>query len=299
MDVTFDDEAPDAVECGPPNVGNFQSLQQNLRDFRGRDAGGSWTIRVTNFSDQPGTLVAWSIEVQEGALACDCNGNDVPDAREINRPRFSFSNDECEDANPICQGSGAVEGDTTGATPSVPVTLLCDNVFGAKDVFYWYRPQWTGEAFVSIFGLNNPVLSIHDDCPCTADNLVACNEQNPFGVQWPAQKGTRYYIRIAGQNYSEGPYTIQLGNISPPCVLGENDDNVNGIPDDCECITDLNGDCMVDAADFFLILAAFGPCTGDCCEDIDGNGVVDIVDLQLWMKGPCPKGTCGTCVPKC
>ena len=65
------------------------------------------------------------------------------------------------------------------------------------------------------------------------------------------------------------------------------DVNGNGIPDECECPADLNGDQVVDVNDVLLVIAAFGQ--SNSAGDIDGNGEVDIVDILLAIEG---WGTC-------
>ena len=71
---------------------------------------------------------------------------------------------------------------------------------------------------------------------------------------------------------------------------GISDDiNNNGIPDECECPADLNGDEKVNIDDLFQILGAWGPCD-DCPEDINADGVVNIDDIFAVLAdwGPCP-----------
>ena len=67
------------------------------------------------------------------------------------------------------------------------------------------------------------------------------------------------------------------------------DVNGNGIPDDCECLPDLDGDGAVGVTDFLLLLAAWGPNPGHQA-DLDGDGAVGVTDfLQLLADwGPCP-----------
>jgi hypothetical protein len=59
------------------------------------------------------------------------------------------------------------------------------------------------------------------------------------------------------------------------------DSNGNGIPDECEkdCPGDANGDGVVDLADLNLVLANFGQTTDQ--GDVNGDGVVDLADLNL------------------
>jgi len=54
------------------------------------------------------------------------------------------------------------------------------------------------------------------------------------------------------------------------------------------CFGDVNGDGIVDGADFGLLLSAWGPCSG-CPEDLDGDGAVTGADVGLILSawGPC------------
>ena len=56
-----------------------------------------------------------------------------------------------------------------------------------------------------------------------------------------------------------------------------------------DCFGDVNGDGIVDGADFGLLLSAWGVCSG-CAEDLDGNGSVDGADVGLLLSawGECP-----------
>jgi len=73
-----------------------------------------------------------------------------------------------------------------------------------------------------------------------------------------------------------------------------NDDNANGIPDECEtggqeCLGDLDGDGRVGVTDLLLVLDAWGPCSG-CNQDLSGDGSVGVPDLLaiLDVWGACP-----------
>lgn len=61
------------------------------------------------------------------------------------------------------------------------------------------------------------------------------------------------------------------------------DQNANGIPDDCDA--DLNGDGVVGILDLLMLLAAWGPCPAEvgCPADLDEDGVVGIIDLLLLL----------------
>ncbi len=71
---------------------------------------------------------------------------------------------------------------------------------------------------------------------------------------------------------------------------GDSDDNNgNGIPDECECPWDLDANGTVGASDLLALLASWGPCKG-CPADFDGNGTVGASDLLALLAnwGPCP-----------
>jgi len=69
---------------------------------------------------------------------------------------------------------------------------------------------------------------------------------------------------------------------------GPNDANHNGIPDECECPADLDGDGDVDTADLLFLLGAWGTPDGD----VDFDGDTDTADLLLLLGswGECPGG---------
>lgn len=73
------------------------------------------------------------------------------------------------------------------------------------------------------------------------------------------------------------------------------DVNHDAIPDDCQCLADIDGDLSVDLADLAGLLAAFGSRSGDgtfserC--DLDASGDITLADLSLLLSNfgiPCP-----------
>ncbi len=68
-----------------------------------------------------------------------------------------------------------------------------------------------------------------------------------------------------------------------------NDLNGNGVPDECECLADINGSGAVEFLDLLAVLGRWGPCES-CAEDIDADGLVGFADLVavLMSWGPCP-----------
>ena len=67
--------------------------------------------------------------------------------------------------------------------------------------------------------------------------------------------------------------------------------NQNGIPDACECLADLDGNGVVDGVDLGMILTEWGPVTIRTGSDFNLDGLVDGGDLALVLGswGPCPQ----------
>ena len=67
------------------------------------------------------------------------------------------------------------------------------------------------------------------------------------------------------------------------------DVNGNGVPDECECLADLDGDGEVSLPDLLGLLADWGTDPGGP-PDLDGDGEVNLPDLLLLLGqwGPCP-----------
>jgi hypothetical protein len=217
----------------------------------------------------------------------DCNGNGINDDCETQPtcdPSQSVAADECADAECLCP-SDILTGTTVGSTNDTIIS--CDGTYGGfYDVWYRYTPAWTGTAVVKVCEGLDAVVSVHTGCPATQENMISCSVDNCAAI-FDAVRGRNYYIRIAGFMNTVGEFEIELKG--PDCVLNTKDFNGNGIPDDCECLFDVNGDGVVDAWDFNAVVAALGICDG-CPEDVDGNGVVDEEDMRLVLLnlGPCP-----------
>jgi hypothetical protein len=65
---------------------------------------------------------------------------------------------------------------------------------------------------------------------------------------------------------------------------GFSDDvNGNGIPDECECFGDLDGDNDTDQADLGILLSDWDCTGGDCAGDLDGDGDTDQSDLGILL----------------
>ena len=71
---------------------------------------------------------------------------------------------------------------------------------------------------------------------------------------------------------------------------GSDDDNNDGIPDECALPGDLDGDGSVGAFDLAILLGSWGPCADcdDCPADLDGDCAVGAADLASLLGIPSP-----------
>ncbi len=221
--------------------------------------------------------------------ADDCNMNAILDECETKPdgdPTIAVEQDLCEDAMLVCPGIDYV-GTNVNAVSSMP--YFCGLFWGNQDVWYRYRPAYDGVLFVRIEG--PPIYwlyAIYDGCP-PAGNEIACNEQDHFKIVINVEAGKDYYIRAASWG-NQVPGSFEMNLVGPPCALSPIDLNGNGIPDECECLADVNNNGTVDAADAALVAAAQNTFCVGCPEDVNNDGFVDPTDWSIVLNsfGPCP-----------
>ncbi|MCH8153323.1 MAG: hypothetical protein IH830_13235 [Planctomycetes bacterium] len=124
---------------------------------------------------------------------------------------------------------------------------------------------------VSISGDMALMGAWHDDDVCPGDP-PNCNS------------GSAYVFRGFSDCNDNG--TLDLCDIADGTST---DANGNGVPDDCECLADLDGDSSVGILDLLALLPAWGTDPGGP-PDFDGDGTVGILDLLTLLAnwGPCP-----------
>ncbi|NNM26467.1 MAG: hypothetical protein HKO59_10875 [Phycisphaerales bacterium] len=232
----------------------------------------------------------------------DCNNNGIPDDVET-EPQYELDEDaqatpECEDAPFIGPGITYMTTTVTDASfgPAFPDYFFCGLYVGVIDVFYQYTPAWDGLAFVSVEGPPvDFVYGVYDACPPTRESLIDCNEIDHFEIIFHAEKGTTYWIRVAAQFFQEAPFELHM--VGPDPAFNPVDCNGNGIPDECECLADVDGDGFITPRDAALVTVLLGTSCDGCPEDVDGDGEVDVRDLEIifeQMGQACPFGDGGT-----
>ncbi|MBK34862.1 MAG: hypothetical protein CME26_04945 [Gemmatimonadetes bacterium] len=72
----------------------------------------------------------------------------------------------------------------------------------------------------------------------------------------------------------------------------EADENNDSLPDDCQCIEDLDGSAEVDVLDLLIIISEWGPSHSPA--DLNYDGIVDVLDLLLILDA---WGECDAFIP--
>jgi hypothetical protein len=164
--------------------------------------------------------------------------------------------------------------------------MHCGVWFGFYDNWYVYRPAWDGQVFFNVYGVNNPTLdwvfAIYPSCEPNEDEQIACNDPQHATIFLDVKRGEEYYLRVAARGYERGEYEVVL--TGPDCAPDPSDLDNSGVPDIQECIEDVNGDGVVDFADFVQVIVAFNQCLDCCCdpvEDVDGDTHVDPADAII------------------
>jgi len=78
-----------------------------------------------------------------------------------------------------------------------------------------------------------------------------------------------YVLKIQRSDSASGSRVFSVGWLFP---------QQEGVPGD------LDGNGLVDVNDLLVIIAAWGPCTGDCPADLSGDGVVEVNDILVLLS---------------
>src|SRR5262249_9056083 len=118
------------------------------------------------------------------------------------------ANDNCATCTPITEGT--LNGNNARAT-GTDVTPCGNN--DTTDVWFCYTASATGRAEARTCGSEfDTTLAVFDTC---GGNILACDD-NGCGlaslVQWNAQQGTTYRVRIAGVGATVGDFTLTVTN---------------------------------------------------------------------------------------
>ncbi len=129
-------------------------------------------------------------------------------------------NDQCVTATEVFEEQ-IYQGTINAATGS-DISSCGDNDF--KDVWHRYSPSQTGMVTVSLCDSEfDTTLTVFDGC---GGNEIACNDDFcgiQSELQFNAQFGQNYYIRVAGFDILEGAYQLYISQPDPPPPPPAND----------------------------------------------------------------------------
>lgn len=229
------------------------------------------------------------------------------------------ANDECGAAIPILLGATAVSNANASGATAACDKFGSPNIF--NDIWYAFVAEADGWCTVSFCGAAawDTKIAAFDAC---GGDLVACNDDAcdlASEMAFIARAGSTYLLGIGSygaRGFGSGMLVISLepGCVGPDCdgngacdadelasgaaadcngnvVIDacdiasgfESDVDRDGIPDSCQGpIGDLNGDGLVTASDFALLLTAWGM-DGANPADLDGDGVVGAGDIAILL----------------
>ncbi len=193
---------------------------------------------------------------------------------------FSPVNDACSD--PIVISDGTIPFNNLFATTDGPTA--CGSM--GSDIWYVYQASCDGRVRVDTCGsVYDTVIAVYPaavGCTPTAADQIACNDDNAICgeplprdsfVEFPAQAGQRFRIRVGGFNGARGAGRLTVGcrTACAPCAADY--DQSGGVDGD-------------DIGAFFDDWQAGAP-----CGDVDGSGGVDGDDIPFffdrWQAGGC------------
>jgi hypothetical protein len=167
------------------------------------------------------------------------------------------------------------------------VDLVIDDVIGANGS---REPAWpdTQRDFRAAF-----VLLTRPENPTQPQDLANVRHKMQIWRQaWAESVGYRGSVETELPEILAGGVPDCNFNGVPDAqdLAGDSQDvNGNQIPDECECLPDLNGDGTVDGADLPVLLGAWGPNPAHPA-DFNGDGVVSAADLAQLLGS---WGSCG------
>ena len=121
------------------------------------------------------------------------------------------TNDVCVDAPTI--GTGSFTGTTLGATQDGQAT--CGASLASGDVWFELIVPSSANVWIDTLGSDyDTVLSVHEGCPGTFSNQLACND-DALGLDsalgFFAAGGQSYWIRVSGYDGATGHFVLNIG----------------------------------------------------------------------------------------
>lgn len=161
--------------------------------------------------------------------------------------------------------------DTTGYVYVSGTSLSTPLVAGATALLVQAHPDWS-------------VAQIRSHLLATASDYAVNGQPDPLSIRG-------YGILNVAAAHLFADCNANLVDDADDIASGTSQDaNGDGVPDECECPTDLDGNGTTDLGDLSILLAGFG-CASECAVDFNGDGATDLADLsQLLVEfgSDCP-----------
>ena len=190
----------------------------------------------------------------------------------------------------------------TLASPGGALVTLLDRP-GMPDDGGWIGPWGCGGDDLSVFFDDGGAMAAEDTCSQFDAPVISGNKRplEPLSGLYGAAVSGLWRVTVSDVS------PIDAGTVSNICLTlvtspdcntngvpdiddiaggDSQDDNGDGVPDECECTADLNGDGLVGIDDLLDLIGQFG---GSGSGDLDGDGDIDANDLlnMLSQWGEC------------
>ncbi len=180
--------------------------------------------------------------------------------------------------------------------PSVPYSTTFDNDLATaddahcnpsysvmqNDFWFSYTPDRDCDLVLDVdpdivgYGYD-AVMGVYEGPDCYSLSVITClDDPEPYHVEFAATAGTTYWFQIGDYGTTEGGGATSLDLTCQPVICGDFT-GPGGLPDG-----------LVNADDFWFLVAAFGSCSGqplyqEVCDLVD-NDCIDFVDYQAWVQ---------------
>lgn len=199
---------------------------------------------------------------------------DVDDCPGANPP----INNDCADAGTVILHAGQhFSFENFDATTDGPAETCGFTGVDDADVWFTYIAPCDGAVTFELISADHPdyMLAAYTACPSVGGVLINCDSASVGGTasfDVPMAAGETILLRMGAANNAQGVATIYVDSPSA-------------------CVTDINGDCVVDVSDLLILLSSWGSCPDptNCPADLNFDHVVDVSDLLLLLStwGPC------------
>lgn len=146
----------------------------------------------------------------------------------------------------------------------------------------WHQRANTGFGSYSLVDLDLELLHYNNGKPTSLVGDAGLSVFESGNVVSESEIDTVEHLYL--RNLSSGDYVLKISRLDTAAgsrvfsvgwLFPESDGGVPG---------DLNGDGVVEVNDLLILIAGWGPCSGECPADLSGDGVVNVSDILLLLS---------------